>query len=51
MTLAEEKELEKIKEGLTYVTEDKHSMSPHWDAAYPWRVDPVSLPNNKQGEN
>lgn len=49
MTLAEGKELKKIKEGLTYVTEDKHSMSPHWDAAYPWKVDPVLLPNNQRG--
>lgn len=49
MTLGEERELEKIKEGLSYVTEDEHSKSPHWDAAYPWRVDPLTLPNNKRG--
>ena len=47
MTLAEERELEIIKEGLTYVREDAHSTSPHWDAKYPWTVDPASLPSNK----
>lgn len=47
MTLAEERELEIIKEGLTYVKEDSHSTSPHWDAKYSWTVDPASLPNNK----
>ena len=49
MTLAEERELEIIKEGLTYVEEDEHSKSPHWDAKYPWIVDPASLPNNRNG--
>ncbi|KAK3564441.1 hypothetical protein QTP86_020378, partial [Hemibagrus guttatus] len=33
MTLAEEKELEIIREGLTYVEEDSHSKSPHWDTS------------------
>lgn len=47
MTLAEEKELEIIKQGLTYVKEDAHVSSPHWDAKYPWSEDPASLPNNK----
>lgn len=35
MTLAEEKELEIIREGLTYVEEDSHSKSPHRDTKYP----------------
>lgn len=46
MTLAEERELQIIK-GLTYVKEDAHTPSPHWDTKYPWTIDPVSLPNNK----
>jgi len=48
MTLVEERELEKIKEGLSYVTTDDHSNSPHWDAGYPWTEDPVSLPYNRK---
>lgn len=47
MTLAEERESEIIKEGLTYKKGDAHTLSPHWDAKYPWTVDPASLPNNK----
>ena len=47
MTLAEEREYEIIKGGLTYKEEDAHTPSPHWDAKYPWTVDPASLPNNK----
>ncbi|CAL9701094.1 unnamed protein product [Knipowitschia caucasica] len=47
MTLGEERELEKIKECLTYVQADKHSDSPHWDAAYPWKGDPATLPDNR----
>lgn len=49
MTLAEERELEIIKEGLTYVKEDAHSKSPHWHAKYPWTEDAASLPNNRCG--
>lgn len=49
MTLAEEIELEIIKGGLTYKKGDSHTQSPHWDAKYPWTVDPASLPNNKEG--
>ena len=48
MTLKEERDLEKIKGCLTYVLADKHSNSPHWDAAYPWRVDLSTLPDNRQ---
>lgn len=48
MTLGEERELEKIKGCLSYVLADKHSDTPHWDAAYPWKVSPASLPNNRQ---
>ena len=47
MTLAEERELEVIERGLTYIKEDAHSPSPHWDAKYPWTVDPSSLQNNR----
>lgn len=47
MTLNEEKELEIIKQGLTYVKADAHSDAPHWDSKYPWIEDPTSLPNNR----
>lgn len=47
MTLAEERELEVVKEGLTYVMADSHSQEPHWHAKYPWLEDPTSLPNNR----
>ncbi len=46
MTLAEERELEVVKGGLTYVGADDHSDSPHWHARYPWLIDPSTLPNN-----
>ncbi|KAG1961312.1 hypothetical protein F2P79_005478 [Pimephales promelas] len=49
MTLAEGKELEIIKSGLTYVQVDSHSDRPHWDARYPWIHDPVFLPYNQSG--
>lgn len=48
MTLREERDFEKIKECLTYVLADKHSSSPHWDAAYPWKGDPSTLPDNRR---
>ena len=48
MTLIEERELETIKAGLTYVTGDSHNERPHWHASYPWLEDPASLPNNKR---
>lgn len=48
MTLGEERELEKIKECLTYVQADKHSEFPHWHAAYPWKGDPAKLPDNRR---
>ncbi|XP_059209564.1 uncharacterized protein LOC131988465 [Centropristis striata] len=48
ITLAEERELEVVREGLTYVTEDRHSEEPHWHARYPWLEDPATLPNNKR---
>lgn len=32
MTLAEDRELEVVKAGLTYVTKDSHSKEPHWHA-------------------
>jgi len=47
MTLAEERELKIIRDGLTYVTEDNHCKEPHWHAKYPWLEDPISLPNNR----
>ncbi|KAK7944841.1 hypothetical protein WMY93_000569 [Mugilogobius chulae] len=48
MTLAEEREMEIIRNGLTYVTGDDHSPEPHWHAKYPWTEEPESLPNNKR---
>ncbi|XP_032410348.1 uncharacterized protein LOC116714123 isoform X3 [Xiphophorus hellerii] len=48
MTLMEEKELEIIKQGLTYVQADNHSDAPHWDAKYPWIVEPACLPKNRK---
>lgn len=48
MILAEERELELVKEGLTFVMNDDHSREPHWHAKYPWLGDPASLPNNKK---
>lgn len=48
MTLAEEREMEMVKNGLTYVKEDHHSPDPHWHANYPWTEDPSSLPNNRK---
>lgn len=48
MTLAEERELEVVREGLTYVSGDSHSGEPHWHTRYPWLEDPISLPNNKR---
>lgn len=48
MTLSEERELEQIKSGLTYITGDHHSEEPHWHARYPWIEDPVTLPNNRR---
>ena len=47
MTLADERELAVIKEGLTYRLSDAHSDKPHWDASYPWKEDPSTLPNNR----
>lgn len=47
MTLNEEKELEIIRKGFTYVKADAHSDEPHWDTKYPWTEDPASLPNNR----
>lgn len=47
MTLAEERELEVVKGGLTYIISDDHSENPHWHAKYTWLEDPVSLPNNR----
>ncbi|XP_073797048.1 uncharacterized protein [Danio rerio] len=49
MTLAEERELEIIREGLTYVEMDTHSTAPHWDTKYPWIQDPATLPYNRSG--
>ncbi|XP_023808028.1 uncharacterized protein LOC111946916 [Oryzias latipes] len=48
MTLAEERELQEIKEGLTYTEGDSHSSEPHWHAKYPWVEDPAFLPNNRR---
>ncbi|XP_062416584.1 uncharacterized protein LOC119218794 [Pungitius pungitius] len=48
MTISEERELEQIKSGLTYVSGDHHSEKPHWHAKYPWMEDPETLPNNRR---
>ncbi|XP_023810653.1 uncharacterized protein LOC105357885 [Oryzias latipes] len=48
MTLAEEREMEIIRNGLTYVTGDEHSPEPHWHAKYPWTAELESLPNNRR---
>lgn len=48
MSLAEERELEMVRNSLTYVNGDDHSRKPHWHAKYPWAEDPTSLPNNRQ---
>ena len=48
MTISEERELEQIKSGLTYVNGDHHSEKPHWHAKYPWVEDPATLPNNRR---
>ena len=48
MSLVDERELEIIKSGLTYRLEDAHSKEPHWDASYPWKEDPSTLPNNRR---
>lgn len=48
MTLAEEREMEIIRNGLTYVAGDDHSPEPHWHAKYPWTEDPATLPSNKR---
>ncbi|XP_047206287.1 uncharacterized protein LOC124858335 [Girardinichthys multiradiatus] len=47
ITLAEERELDVIKCGLTYVVADDHSEKPHWHAKYPWVEDPATLPSNR----
>ncbi|XP_070411564.1 uncharacterized protein [Nothobranchius furzeri] len=49
ITLAEERELEVIRGGFTYIMKDSHSEEPHWHAKYPWIDDLTSLPNNKKG--
>lgn len=48
ITLAEEREMEIIRNGLTYTTGDVHSTEPHWHAKYPWTEDPATLPNNRK---
>ncbi|XP_058476292.1 uncharacterized protein LOC131448154 [Solea solea] len=48
MTLADERELEVIKAGLTFKESDTHCNQPHWDAKYPWKENPASLPNNRK---
>lgn len=48
MTLAEEREMEIVRNGLTYSTGDDHNSEPHWHAKYPWVEDPATLPNNRK---
>lgn len=46
MTLAEERELEVVNSGLTYLGADDHSDKPHWHVKYPWIEDLATLPSN-----
>ena len=47
MTLKEERELKQIEECLTFKrTGDQHSPNSHWDAKYPYLVNPRYLPDN-----
>lgn len=48
MSLANVRKLEIIKAGLNFRERDAHSDQPHWDVKYPWKEDPVSLPNNQK---
>ena len=48
MSLAEERELEMVRNGLRYVTGDDHCEKSHWHAKYPWAENPTSLPNNRK---
>lgn len=48
MSLADERELEVIRRGLTFKLSDHHSDKPHWDASYPWKENPATLPNNRE---
>lgn len=48
MTLDEERNLEKIRAYITIALADKHSSFPHWDAAYPWKGNISTLPDNHQ---
>lgn len=47
MSLANGKEPEIIRAGVTFKESDTHSDQLHWDAKYPWKEDPASLPNNR----
>ncbi|CAI5658447.1 unnamed protein product [Oreochromis niloticus] len=47
-SLADERELEIIRGGLTFKLSDNHSDKPNWDAKYPWKEDPATLPNNRK---
>ncbi|KAI3368470.1 hypothetical protein L3Q82_025481 [Scortum barcoo] len=47
MTLAEEKEMEIVRNALTYVNGDHHSPEPHWHIKYLWTEDSASLPNKR----
>lgn len=48
MTLAEERELQIAKEGLSYVEGDSHCSRQHLHAKYPWVENPSLLPNNRK---
>lgn len=49
MENGKERELEIIRNGLTYVKADAQINEPHWDTKYSWTEDPISLTNNKSG--
>ena len=47
MTLKKERELPQIEKCLTFRPEgDDHSPNSHWDARYPYLVNPSQLPDN-----
>ena len=48
MSLSDERELAIVKAGLTFREKDAHSEESHWDAKYPWKEDPATLPNNRK---
>ena len=48
MSPADERVIEIIRGGLIFKISDNHSDRPHWDARYPWKENPATLPNNRE---